>query len=138
MGTNRPRLFIPTVTLAIAGLLAVAGCSNEVPSDATAADATAIATTPLDLANAVPITVDVGIDSATDRVEHVPLGSTVKLTVLDPARAEEYLVDGYALGKDVRVAKGIPEIFQFVADKPGSFAVRSQTEQTVLLTLQVG
>ncbi|MCU1397601.1 MAG: hypothetical protein JWN62_710 [Acidimicrobiales bacterium] len=138
MGTNRRGLFIPTVTLAMAGLLAATGCSNEVPSDATASDATAVITAPIDVAHAVPITVGVGIDSAADRVEHVALGSTVKLTLLDPEQAEQYFVDGYALGKDVQVAKGIPEIFQFVADKPGTFALRSQTTQTVLLTLQVG
>ena len=138
MGTNRPGLFIPTVTLALAGLLAVTGCSNEVPSDATADAAASATTAPLDLAHAVPITVDVGTDSAVHRVERVAAGSTVQLTVLDPAHAEEYFVDGYALGKDVQVAKGIPEVFQFVADKPGRFALRSQTTHTVLLTLQVG
>ena len=134
-------MFIPTVTLAIAGALMAAGCSSEVPSDATPPGVPYVSATPVDsanVANEIAIAVTVGVDSATDRIENIPLGSPVRLTLLDPKAAEEYHVHGYELGSGVEIAKGVPEVFQFVADKPGSFAVDSATTKTVLVTLRVG
>jgi hypothetical protein len=128
------------VACLVAGLTA-AGCSSEVPSLATSSAGTVdVTAVPVDssLPAAVEIAVTVGVDSATDRVESIPLGATVKLTLLDPAAAEEYHVHGYELGDGVEIAKGVPEVFQFVANKPGDFEVESHKTETVLVILKVG
>ena len=79
----------------------------------------------------------VGTDSAEDRVEEIPLGSNVKLTIVDPNADEEFHIHGYELGDGKEVPKGEPAVFEFVADKAGDFEVESHTTETVLVTLHV-
>jgi len=130
MTTNRRGRRIPAVTLALTlgpvfGLLVASCGSDEKSSTTTAAAAT------------VEISVTVGKDSAADRIENIALGSKVKLTVVDPNADEEYHVHGYELGDGVEMAKGEPEVFEFVADKAGDFEVESHTTETVLVILHV-
>ena len=85
----------------------------------------------------VVIEVTAGVDSGEDRIEDVPLGSTVKLTVINPDKDDEFHVHGYDLGDGVEVPKGEPETFTFTADKAGEFEVESHTTEVVLLILRV-
>jgi hypothetical protein len=104
-------------------------------SDSTSSSSTAAAESTHE---PVVISVTVGTDSGEDRVENIPLGTAVKLTVVDPNAEQEYHVHGYELGDGVELAKGEPEVFQFVADKAGEFEVESHKTEAVLLTLKVG
>ena len=134
MTTNRRRRIIPAVTLALTigpafGLVATScGSDDDKSSTTTAASAAA---------QTVEISVTVGTDSAEDRIEEIPLGSNVKLTVVDPNADQEYHVHGYELGDGVEMTKGQPEVFEFVADKAGDFEVESHTTETVLVILRV-
>jgi hypothetical protein len=85
----------------------------------------------------VVISVVVGTDSSPDRVEKIPLGAQVTLTLTDPNGDEEYHVHGYELGDGEEVAKGEPKVFTFTADKAGTFEVESHKTETVLVQLEV-
>jgi hypothetical protein len=80
------------------------------------------------------INVTVGVDSAPDRVEEIPLGSTVTLTLVDPTAPQEYHVHGHELGDGVKLGINEPEVFTFTA---GEFAVESHVTETVLVVLKV-
>lgn len=127
MTTNGWGRRIPAVTLALTlGILATACGSDEKSSTTTSAAAAT-----------VEISVTVGKDSSPDRTEEIPLGSKVKLTIVDPNAADEFHVHGYELGDGHEMAKGQPEVFEFVADKAGEFEVESHTTETVLVILHV-
>ena len=129
MTTNRRQRIIPAVTLALTFGVLAAACGSDSKSSSTTAATVA--------AKTVEISVTVGTDSATDRVEEIPLGATVKLTVVDPNADQEYHVHGYELGDGKEMKKGDPEVFEFVADKAGDFEVESHTTETVLVILHV-
>jgi hypothetical protein len=106
-----------------------------------AATATSSATGPTgDAANPAPVQIDimVGTDSGPDRVEHIPLGADVTLSITDPNADEEYHVHGYELGDGVEVPKGQTQVFSFTADKAGRFEVESHATETALVVLDVG
>jgi len=127
---------IPAVTFAIT--LAACGSDDKAADTAsTTASTTAATTAGTSTAGPVVITVTSGVDSGEDRVEQVPLGSTVKLTVVNPDKDDEFHVHGYDLGDGVAVKKGEPETFTFTADKAGEFEVESHTTDVVLLILKV-
>jgi len=131
MTTNRRGRRIPAVTLALTlgplFVLLASGCGSDEKSSTTTAAA----------ATTVEISVTVGKDSAADRIENIALGSKVKLTIVDPSADEEYHVHGYELGDGKEMAKGEPEVFEFVADKAGDFEVESHKTETVLVILHV-
>ena len=133
------------MTLAIAAAIGVAGCGSDgaKPSPAdTVLAGTIVVTAPASADSSpigrVEISVTVGVDSSPDRVESIPLGAVVALSITDPNAAQEYHVHGYELGSGVKIAVGVPEVFQFTADKAGEFEVESHTTETVLVTLRVG
>ena len=125
MGTIRAALLIPAVTVGMAAATLTACGSDDKPAATTAASAPVV------------ISVVVGTDSSPDRVEKIPLGAQVTLTLTDPNSDEEYHVHGYELGDGVEMTKGQPEVFEFVADKAGDFEVESHTTETVLVILRV-
>ena len=131
MTTNRGRRIIPAVTLALTLGMLAAGCGSDTDSKSSSTTAAAVA------AETVENSVTVGTDSAPDRVEEIPLGATVKLTVVDPNADQEYHVHGYELGDGAELTKGEPAVFEFVADKAGDFEVESHTTETVLVILRV-
>ncbi len=80
----------------------------------------------------------VGIDTASDRVENVPLGAQVTLVVTNPDNPDEFHVHGYELGDGEPVEAGESTTFYFTADSAGEFVVESHVSDTVLLMLEVG
>jgi hypothetical protein len=84
------------------------------------------------------ITVTVGVDSAVDRIESVPFGSTVALTIVNPDVDDEFHLHGYDFGDGQKVPAGQSETFTFTANKSGEFEVESHATDTVLMILKVG
>lgn len=100
-----------------------------------ATDAPAATTAPDD--GTVRIDVTVGTDSGADRIEQVPLGSTVVLTITDPVATQEYHVHGFDLGDDQEFEPGQVATFTFTADTAGEFEVESHITDALLVVLQV-
>jgi hypothetical protein len=86
----------------------------------------------------VVITATVGVDTGEDRIEEIPLGSNVTLTITDPNNDDEFHVHGYDLGDGEEVLAGQPKTFSFTADKAGEWEVESHSTDEVLLILKVG
>ncbi len=106
-----------------------------------AACGSATSSTTTSLANSVPldlveISVSVGIDSGADRVEEVPLGAVVRVTLTNPDAADEYHLHGYDLGSG-EVEAGRTAVFEFEASLPGSFEIESHSLELVLIVLNI-
>jgi hypothetical protein len=85
----------------------------------------------------VVISVTVGVDSGEDRVESVPVGSIVSITITNPDSADEFHLHGYDLGDSQEVAAGESVTFTFTADTAGEFELESHTTDALLLLLRV-
>lgn len=155
MRTRIVRLGIPASLL----LLSVTACgSDEEVLVSTSAPATVPATAPTTASSGpaatdapmtttapttapddgtVRIDVTVGTDSGADRIEQVPLGSTVVLTITDPAATQEYHVHGIDLGDGQEFEPGQTATFTFTADTAGEFEVESHITEALLVVLQV-
>lgn len=85
----------------------------------------------------VVISVTVGVDSGEDRVESVPVGSIVSITITNPDSADEFHLHGYDLGDSQEVAAGESVTFTFTADTAGEFELESHSTEALLLLLRV-
>ena len=85
----------------------------------------------------VVISVTVGVDSGEDRIESVPVGSVVSLTITNPGSADEFHLHGYDLGDGQEVAAGESVTFTFTADTAGEFELESHSTEALLLLLRV-
>jgi hypothetical protein len=83
------------------------------------------------------VSVTVGIDSSTSRIERVPLGATVSLSVTNPDAVDEFHLHGYDLGDDQEMPAGQTATFTFVATEVGSFELESHATGDVLMILEV-
>ena len=126
MTTVRALVAIPLLALTHAA------CSDD--DSGTPAPTTATPTTLAD-GGAILIEVTVGTDSGEERIEQVPLGSYVTLTITDPAADQTYHLHGYDLEQEV--AAGQPASFSFTADEAGTFEVESHETEEVLVVLEV-
>ena len=81
---------------------------------------------PPDTADApVLVGIVVGENTGPQRIEVVPLGSTVSLSAVNPAAADEFHLHGYDLGDGQALAPGVPANLTFVADVAGDFELES-------------
>jgi len=87
-------------------------------------------------ADIVRITINVGVDSGTDRVEEIPRGATVEVSLTNAEADDKYHVHGYDLGGDV-TPKGGTKVFTFNADIAGDFEIESHATEMVLVILRV-
>ena len=85
----------------------------------------------------VVISVTVGVDSGEDRIESVPVGSVVSITITNPDSADEFHLHGYDLGDSQEVAAGESVTFTFTADTAGEFELESHSTDALLLLLRV-
>ena len=85
----------------------------------------------------VYISVTVGVDDSSSRIESVPLGSTVTIDALNEEGSDEFRLQGYELGGGQVMGPGETETITFVANQAGDFAFESVTSGTTLLTLHV-
>jgi hypothetical protein len=164
MRTLRRRTIIPAVTLAMAmtacgsdddssstasttaAAPATAAPSTTAPTTSTSASTEATSATlpaeSVDSSDAgsgdVVITATVGQDTGEDRIEEIPLGANVTLTIVNPNADDEFHVHGFDLGDGEEVKAGEPKTFNFTADKAGEWEVESHDTDQVLLILKVG
>jgi hypothetical protein len=83
------------------------------------------------------IEVTVGADSGPERVEVVPVGATVSISITNPTSDDEFHIHGYELGDGVSVPAGQAQTFTFVADVVGQFDVESHETGDILMVLSV-
>jgi len=82
------------------------------------------------------IAVEVGVDSGPDRIETVPLGALVRISVVNEDDVDEVHLHGYDLTGG-EVDPGEPTVFEFVASTAGEFEVESHVTGEVLMILVV-
>lgn len=85
----------------------------------------------------VVISATVGVDTGPERIESVPRGSTVSITLSNPSARDEFHLHGYDLGDGQEVAAGESVTYTFTADTAGEFELESHTTGAVLLVLRV-
>jgi hypothetical protein len=99
--------------------------TTEMPADSTAK-----------VAAPMEISVTVGTDSAADRVEEVPLGSQVNITLTNPNADDEFHLHDYDLTAG-KTPKGEAAVISFTADKAGVFDLESHVTEEVLVVISV-
>ncbi|MEO8364481.1 MAG: hypothetical protein ABI570_08890 [Ilumatobacteraceae bacterium] len=106
----------------------IASCGSDSPSTTT--DST------ITRNSVVEFSVVVGVDSAADRVEQIPLGSTVRVQITNFDAADEFHLHGYDI-ESGEVAVGETATIEFEAITAGSFEIESHVTEQVLLVLQI-
>ena len=112
----------------------LAGCSSSSSTDTTVAletTATAAVTTAV-----VEINLIVGENTGADMMQTVPLGSSVRITVVNPNGADEVHVHGYDISTG-EMAQGQEAVIEFVASNAGTFDIESHVSEEVVLVLTV-
>lgn len=127
---------VVTPLLLIASL---ASCSNNDADEGASVSAeTTVATadSSAKVAGPIEISVTVGTDSATDRVEEVLLGSQVNITLTNPNADDEFHLHEYDLSTG-DTPKGESAVISFTADKAGLFDLESHVTDEVLVVISV-
>jgi hypothetical protein len=112
----------------------LAGCSSSSSTDTTVAlettDTAAVTTA------VVEISLIVGENTGADMMQTVPLGSSVRITVVNPNGADEIHVHGYDISTG-EMAQGQEAVIEFVASNAGTFDLESHVSEEVVLVLTV-
>ena len=112
----------------------LAGCSSSSSTDTTVAlettDTAAVMTA------VVEISLIVGENTGADMMQTVPLGSSVRITVVNPNGADEIHVHGYDISTG-EMAQGQEAVIEFVASNAGTFDIESHVSEEVVLVLTV-
>jgi hypothetical protein len=109
----------------------LAGCSSSDNSVADETTDTAAVT-----AAVVEINLIVGENTGADMMQTVPLGSSVRITVVNPNGADEIHVHGYDISTG-EMAQGQEAVIEFVASNAGTFDIESHVSEEVVLVLTV-
>jgi hypothetical protein len=120
-------------------IASLASCSDEVPPDRTnlSPDTTQMqADSTAKVAGPFEVSVTVGTDSAADRVEEVPLGSQVNITLTNPNADDEFHLHEYDLSTG-ETPKGEAAVISFTADKAGLFDLESHVTDEVLVIISI-
>lgn len=120
-------------------MASLASCSDTAADESASvsADETVVAADPsAKVAGPIEISVTVGTDSATDRVEEVPLGSQVNITLTNPNADDEFHLHEYDLSTG-DTPKGESAVISFTADKAGLFDLESHVTDEVLVVISV-
>jgi hypothetical protein len=128
---THPRKFLASLTVVVA----LAGCATDGESGASTTISTDATTTTV--SGPVRISVTVGTDSAPDRIEEVPLGAAVEVTLVNAAATENYHLHGYDI-ETGEVDAGSAATISFTADKAGEFEIESHVTEQVLVVIRVG
>ena len=112
----------------------LAGCSSSSSTDTTIAlettDTAAITTA------VVEINLIVGENTGADMMQTVPLGSSVRITVVNPNGADEIHVHGYDISTG-EMEQGQEAVIEFVASNAGTFDIESHVSEEVVFVLTV-
>ena len=104
-------------------IASLASCSNNNADEGAnlSADTTVVAADPYaKVAGPIEISVIVGTDSAADRIEEVPLGAQVNITLTNPNADDEFHLHEYDLTAG-DTPKGEAAVISFMSDKAGLF-----------------
>lgn len=112
----------------------LAGCSSSSSSDTTVANETT--DTAVAAGNLVEISLIVGENTGADMMQTVPLGSSVRITFINPNGPDEIHVHGYDLTTG-EMAKGQESVIEFVASNAGTFDIESHVSEEVVFVLTV-
>lgn len=116
---------------ACAVLMIVAGCTtSQTAATTTLATTTTVAPEPLE------IEVIVGENSGDERIEVVALGDEVRITLVNPTKADEYHLHGYDIATK-KMEPGAPATLTFTANVAGSFELESHITSDVLVVLEI-
>jgi hypothetical protein len=127
---------VVTPLLLIASL---ASCSDTDADEGAnlSAETTVVAADPYaKVAGRIEISVTVGMDSAADRVEEVPLGSQVNITLTNPNADDDFHLHEYDLSTG-DTPKGEFAVISFTADKAGLFDLESHVTDEVLVIISI-
>ena len=112
----------------------LAGCSSSSSTDTTVAlettDTAAVTT------SAVEINLIVGENTGADMMQTVPVGSSVRITVVNPNGADEIHVHGYDISTG-EMEQGQEAVIEFVASNAGTFDIESHVSEEVVFVLTV-
>jgi hypothetical protein len=112
----------------------LAGCSSSSSTDTTIAlettDTAAITTA------VVEINLIVGENTGADMMQTVPVGSSVRITVVNPNGADEIHVHGYDISTG-EMEQGQEAVIEFVASNAGTFDIESHVSEEVVFVLTV-
>lgn len=127
---------------AIACLVCLAGCATGGETDSSTTSSTIPTSTTMDpqatttVAGQVRISVSVGQDSGSDRVETVDRGANVEVTLINPRDTDNFHLHGYDI-ETGDIAAGTPAIISFMATQAGSFEIESHVTEEVYLVINV-
>ena len=112
----------------------LAGCSSPSSTDTTVpqktTDTAAVTT------SVVEISLIVGENTGADMMQTVPLGSSVRITVVNPNGADEIHIHGYDISTG-ELALGQEAVIEFVASNAGTFDIESHVSEEVVFVLTV-
>ena len=112
----------------------LAGCSSSSSTDTTVAlettDTAAVTTA------VVEINLIVGENTGAAMAQTVPLGSSVRITVVNPNGSDEIHVHGYDISTG-EMAQGQEAVIEFVASNAGTFDIESHVSEEVVFVLTV-
>lgn len=131
------KLFVVVAPLLL--IASLASCSDTDADEGAnlSTDTTVVAADPsAKVAGRIEISVTVGTDSAADRVEEVPLGSQVNITLTNPNADDEFHLHDYDLTAG-ETPKGEAAVISFTADKAGLFDLESHVTEEVLVVISV-
>lgn len=84
----------------------------------------------------VEISLTIGENSGPNEQQQVALGSTVRLSVVNPNASDEIHVHGYDISTG-KMTAGETSVIEFVADEAGTFDIESHISEEVVLLLIV-
>lgn len=120
----------------IASLASCSDTNSDEGASVSAETTVATADSSAKVAGPIEISVTVGTDSATDRVEEVLLGSQVNITLTNPNADDEFHLHEYDLSTG-DTPKGESAVISFTADKAGLFDLESHVTDEVLVVISV-
>jgi hypothetical protein len=127
------------VVIPLLSIASLTSCSDTDADEGAnlSSDTTVVAADPsAKIAGPIEISVTVGTDSATDRVEEVPLGSQVNITLTNPNADDEFHLHEYDLSTG-DTPKGEAAVISFTADKAGLFDLESHVTDEVLVIISI-
>ena len=127
---------VVTPLLLIASLASCSDTNSDEGASVSAETTVATADSSAKVAGPIEISVTVGTDSATDRVEEVLLGSQVNITLTNPNADDEFHLHEYDLSTG-DTPKGESAVISFTADTAGLFDLESHVTDEVLVIISI-
>ncbi len=122
------------MSLSIAAVL-LAGCGSSSSTDSTSASE-ATDTTTVVSSDVVEINLIVGENTGPEVKQTVPVGSTVRITFVNPNGPDEIHIHGYDLTTG-EMEQGQESVIEFVASTTGTFDLESHVSEEIVMILTV-